>query len=260
MPPIITLCTDFGIVDGYVGAMKGVILGLAPQAQIVDITHQVAPQDIRAAAFALYTTYSYFPQGTIHLVVVDPGVGSERRILAARTPHHMFVAPDNGVLGYVLSQDEPIEVVALSNPSYWRDAVSHTFHGRDIMAPVAAHMARGVSIQQLGRPIGDWVRMDLPQPQRRADGAMVGEVLSIDHFGNVITTIPAAWLAGRTAWRVVLGSLHIMGLSSSYAAADPGAALALIGSHGYLEVAIREGSAALSAPARIGDPAVVAQL
>ncbi|MEA3407860.1 MAG: SAM-dependent chlorinase/fluorinase [Chloroflexota bacterium] len=259
MPGIITLCTDFGLRDGYVAAMKGVILSIAPRARLVDISHDIAPQCVREAAFVLRSTYAFFPPGTIHLVVVDPGVGSERRAVAVRAGKHFFVAPDNGVLEYVLRQEEGIEAVSLTNATYWRGEVSATFHGRDIFAPVAAHLARGVPLRDLGERVEDLVHAELPIPERRGDGTIIGHVLYIDGFGNVVTDLPASMLRGYN-WRVTAGEKQIIGLSPTYASAAKGELIALIGSHGFLEIAVREGSAAYIAHLSVGDIIQVVQL
>ncbi len=252
MRAVITLCTDFGTRDGYVAAMKGVILSLAPGAQLVDITHEVPPQAVREAAFVLASAYGYFPPGTVHLVVVDPGVGSDRRLLAVRAGYYYFVAPDNGVLSLVLRAQATFEAVALTRRAYWREEVSHTFHGRDILAPVAAHLANGVPLSALGEPLREPVQLAWPAPERRGQ-TIIGHVLHIDRFGNLVTDIPAAMLFARTDWRVVVGRVRAAGIRPTYASVGRGEPLALIGSHGYLEVAVREGSAEKMAGAKVGD-------
>lgn len=252
MGTVITLCTDFGTRDGYVAAMKGVILSLAPDAQLVDITHEVTPQAVREAAFVLASAYGYFPPGTVHLVVVDPGVGSDRRLLAVRAGPYYFVAPDNGVLSLALRAQGACEAIALTRSAYWRAEVSRTFHGRDILAPVAAHLANGVPLAALGEPLREWVQLAWPAPERRGQ-AIVGHVLHIDRFGNLVTDIPAAMLGARADWRVAVGRVRADGLRPTYASVGRGEPLALIGSHGYLEVAVREGSAAELAGAKVGD-------
>ena len=269
--PLITLMTDFGTADGYVGAMKGVILSIAPDAQLVDISHEIAPQNVRQAAYVLYTAYSFFPPHTVHLVVVDPGVGSARRPIALRTPAGYFVGPDNGVLSYVMAC-EPVEaVVELSDPCYRLPQVSHTFHGRDIFAPAAAHLAAGVPITALGPPVRDPVAFPPPRLEIVPDG-VVGEVLHADHFGNVITSVgQLVWggdeLSLEPAFRgaggrgqeaggrkcvcfqadealVVVAGQEIAGVHRAYAEVEPGVVLALVDSEGHLEIAVREGSAA----------------
>lgn len=250
---IITLCTDFGLRDGYVAAMKGVMLSIAPGVRLVDISHNVAPQSVREGAFVLYSAYRFFSPGTVHLVVVDPGVGSERRAVAVRVGEHLFVAPDNGILGYVLREENEVEAVSLTDPTYWRGEVSETFHGRDIFAPVAAHLAQGVALGDMGEPLEKLVQLDLPVARRQDDGSIIGHVIHIDGFGNVVTDIPADMLQDRDRWQVMAGKERIIGLSSTYASAAKGDLVALIGSHGFLEIAVREGSAARIAHLHVGD-------
>lgn len=258
---IITLITDFGQADGYVGTMKGVILGIAPEARIVDISHDIEPQNVRQAAYVLSTAAPYFPPGTIHVVVVDPGVGSARRPIAVRTERAYFVGPDNGVFSYALagmwtmsqlpsnqlrasSFELPVTVIHLDQPKYWLPTISQTFHGRDIFSPVAAHLAAGVPFGALGTLITDPVTFPLPQPERLPDGSIRGEVLHADRFGNLITDIPMSWLATSEAWIFEIAGRRIEGLSATYATARRGALVALPGSEGLLEIAVREGSAA----------------
>jgi S-adenosylmethionine hydrolase len=243
MSNIITLTTDFGTRDGYVAAMKGVILGIVPGVDLVDISHEVAPQDIHEAAYLVAGVYRFFPPQTVHLVVVDPGVGTERRGLALRVGAHRFVAPDNGVLAPVLEDSDDVEAIALTNSDYWLDDVSHTFHGRDSFAPVAAHLVRGVPLEALGMRIRDPVRLTLPTPRVTERGAE-GTVLWVDRFGNLVTNIPADALAPGEAYRVTVGRLTVTGLFTTYGQVRAGQPLALVGSHGYVEIAVREGSAA----------------
>lgn len=260
--PLVTLTTDFGTADGYVGVMKGVILNIAPDAQLVDITHHVAPQNVRQAAYALYTAYAFFPPHAVHLVVVDPGVGSARRSIALCTPAGAFVGPDNGIFSYVMAnENEPVEaIVELTDPRYRLPQVSHTFHGRDIFAPAAAHLAAGVPITDLGPPARDPVTFPPPRLEIAPD-VITGEVLHTDHFGNVVTSI------GRLTWSgdtlslkeaggkkharfaasesaIVVAGQKIVGVRRTYAEVEPSEVLALVGSEGYLEIAVREGSAA----------------
>ncbi len=275
-PPVITLTTDFGGADAYVATMKGVILDIAPDARLVDVTHQITPQDVRQTAYVLYTLYRFFPRRTVHLVVVDPGVGGSRRAIALRTPRGSFVGPDNGVFSYVIAEQD-IEVgVELVNPRYRLAPVSQTFHGRDIFAPAAAHLATGVPIDQLGPRLSDPVSLPLPRLQVGSD-VIKGEVLHIDHFGNVITSI------GRLLWRaeelwlepafgkrqaqdvclqadqasVRAAGQQIRSLCRTYADVEPGDTLALVGSGGHLEISVREGSAAAVLGLQPGDPVEV---
>ena len=260
--PLITMTTDFGLSDGYVGAMKGVILSIAPETTIVDITHDIQPHAIVQAAFVVAAVAPYFPSGTIHLVVVDPGVGSERRAIAVQTKKATFVAPDNGVLTFILrplteETGPPAKIIQLTRRKYWLSKVSSTFHGRDIFAPVAAHLAAGVSFSKLGKPIDDPVLLDLPQPRQISDGSLQGHVIYVDRFGNLVTDIPAAWLGGSREWQVEVAGRTVRQLSPTYADVARGQLLALIGSAGLLELAVREGSAALMLGIGIGAPVIV---
>ena len=244
MSKIITLCSDFGLRDGYVAAMKGVILGIAPDARLVDITHDLPRGDVQEAAFTLWSAYRFFPRGTVHLVVVDPGVGSDRRAIAVRTEGHLFVAPDNGVLDYSLRQEPMLGAVALTHRAYWRTPeVSRTFHGRDIFAPAAAHLANGVPLTDLGDAIQGLVSLDHPSPVVQGDGSIDGHVIHVDRFGNLVTDIPAVMLAERRDWRIIIGRESVCGLRETYASVGSGELLALIGSLGHLEIAVRDGDA-----------------
>lgn len=272
-PPIITLTTDFGISDAYVGTMKGVMLGIAPDAQMVDLTHDVAPQDVEQAAFVLYTAWRFFPPHAVHLVVVDPGVGSARRAIALRTAHGRFVGPDNGVFSYVVALDPAEVAVELTREEYHLRRASETFHGRDIFAPVAAHLATGVPIIEFGPSVSDPVTF--PPPRLRIGPRVVlGEVLHIDHFGNAITSI------GRLFWTpeglslkpafergnaarvcipadrasVQTGEHLLRGVHRTYSEVDAGHALAVVGSTRHLEIAVREGSGAGALDLQPGDP------
>jgi S-adenosylmethionine hydrolase len=253
---IITLTTDFGLADGYVGTMRGVILGIDPTVTIVDISHDIAPQDVREAAYILYAAYPYFPQDTIHLVVVDPGVGSERRAIALRTPQATFVAPDNGVLSYIVAREKVEEIVNLTNPRYHLSPVSRTFHGRDIFAPVASHVARGVPLTELGEPLTEIITFPLPRPQVSPDGTIVGQVIHVDRFGNLITSIMATDLADNPPPRkgvIKIKGQSIRGIVNTYAEVAPGKLMALIGSEGHLEISVSGGSACQTLEAKVGD-------
>jgi S-adenosylmethionine hydrolase len=262
--PIITLTTDFGQADGYVGTMKGVILGICPQATLVDLTHEIPPQNVRQAAHILKAAAPYYPPGTIHVVVVDPGVGSARRPIAIQTPNAFFVGPDNGVFTPVLLQEtlyrKPPAIVHLDQPRYWLSSVSRTFHGRDIFAPVAAHLANGVPLGALGTQITDAVVLNVPRPARRPDGSITGEVAYVDRFGNLITNIPAAWLMPEGHWAFEIRKKRIAGLSPHYAAVPPGSLLAIISSEETLEIAQREGSAARTLGVGAGEPVIAVRI
>jgi S-adenosylmethionine hydrolase len=242
--PLIALLTDFGLRDHYVGTMKGVALGICPEASLIDISHDIAPQDVLGAALELVDAYRYFPSGTIFLVVVDPGVGSTRRAIAAEAGQYRFVAPDNGVLSAVLDQVPPERVVELTESKYARSPISKTFEGRDRFAPAAAWLANGVQIPSLGRPAPSFVRLNLPRP-RTTEAGVDGEVLRVDRFGNLITNIDIGILgslAGKIAVRI--GSHVIPQIVSTYASAKPGELCALVGSSDRLEIAVSGGSAA----------------
>ncbi len=260
---IITLTTDFGTRDGYVGTMKGVILGINPDATIVDITHAIAPQHVQEGAFLFAASARYFPPGTIHVVVVDPGVGSERRAIAMQVDETFLVAPDNGVLSLAIRQkpgfSKVIRAVHLNRLQYWLPQVSHTFHGRDIFAPVAAHLSLGVPLDALGDPINDWVRLSTEQPTRREDGALLARISHIDRFGNCVINLVESELAGVDPRRiaVTVGGQTVRGISKTYAEVEPGALLALFGSSGNLELAVRNGSAAEVLNTRVGDEVVL---
>ena len=245
MRPVIALLTDFGTRDHYVGTMKGVALGICGGARFVDITHEVPPQDILTAALELAASYAYFPPGTTFLVVVDPGVGSKRRGIAVEAGGYRFVAPDNGVLTPVVDAHKTIQAVELSEPRYARATISRTFEGRDRFAPAAAWLAAGVALTALGRPAGALTRLDIPQP-RVTDGAVDGEVLRVDRFGNLTTNIDRAafdGVFGKANVDVRIES-HVVPFVLTYADAAAGALCALFGSGDLVEIAENGGSAA----------------
>lgn len=249
---VITLLTDFGHRDSYVGVMKGVITGISPQSQVIDLTHGIQPQAILAARFNLLTSYQYFPEGTVHAVVVDPGVGTQRAAIAAQvmTPAGLqaVVVPDNGLLtGFPV-----LTAVALTNSNYWYTSQpSYTFHGRDIFAPVAAHLANGVTMDELGTPLVVSNLMSLAISDRIAtDQGYRGSVQYIDHFGNLVTNIPGDTLANRS-WHIRVGE-ELVPYYTTYGETQPGTLLALIGSHGYVEVAVSNGNAAERLAGQVG--------
>jgi S-adenosylmethionine hydrolase len=238
----ITLLTDFGTQDGYTGAMRGVIAGIAPDAIVEDISHDLPHGDVHAAAWTLTTYAHLYPPGTVHVAVIDPGVGSERRAIAARVGSHIFVAPDNGSLTRVL--DGEAEVVEIRERLYRRDDVSQTFHGRDIFAPAAAHLARGIALEQLGPRALGVIRLDCPTPTRTVEG-IDGEVIHIDRFGNLITNIPGSWIeqSGDT-WQLRSDGA-IAPVVRTYADVAAGHLLAYEGSSRMMEIGIRDGNAAM---------------
>ncbi|MEB3289561.1 MAG: SAM-dependent chlorinase/fluorinase [Leptolyngbya sp.] len=256
---MITLLTDFGHQDAYVGVMKGVIVSHCPTTPIVDLTHDIPPQDLWAARFQLLSVFPYFPPRTVHVVVVDPGVGTDRRALAVRLAGGCYVGPDNGILSGVLEHTPVLEAVALTNPAYWRlPQPSRTFQGRDIFAPVAAHVANGVPLSALGTAIAadSLVRLSLP-PLQETEQGLTGCLQYIDHFGNAATTIPAERL-GNGPWHLVWQQQTLPGVGA-YNAVAPSAPLALVGSHGFLELAVNQGSAQALLGLAVGDAVSLVQ-
>jgi hypothetical protein len=258
---IITLLTDFGTEDEYVGLMKGVILSINPSITIVDISHRIDAQDIVQAAFAIHSAYRYFPEGTVHLIVVDPGVGTGRDLLALEMKKQFFIAPDNGVLSLLMKEEDFISLTRISNPEYFLATVSRTFHGRDIIAPVGAHIAGGLELEKLGAGIGvtEVVCLDNLQARILEDGELIGRIIAIDHFGNLISNIHSQKLAelyknGEVKkMRIKIGAHTISGLSETYDCVALQAPLALIGSRGYLEISVNRSNAAMALNVRKGD-------
>lgn len=258
-PSIITLTTDFGGQSPYVAQMKAAILCIAPAARIVDLTHGIPPQDVMAGAIALADSAFHFPEGTVHVAVVDPGVGTERAIVVVQADGHWFVAPDNGLLTGVIKTHRPSVMRTADNPVLWRPEVSHTFHGRDIMAPLAAHLSNRIDPEQIGPRCERFALLDWPLPQRAA-GRLCGEVIDVDTFGNLITNIRRAdvddWVAGQSkADRCAVvhcGSNVIRGISLTYADRPAGSLVALFGSTGRLEIAVAGGNAASHTKLSVG--------
>jgi len=264
------LTTDFGADDAYVAVMKGVILSTNPEVNIVDITHSVEPQNVYQAAFILGYTYRYFPKKTVHVAIVDPGVGSERRGVILKTPSALFVAPDNGILSYVIdelsstedltvqySQDQDLvtlgqgfEAVAITEPRFWRHPVSTTFHGRDIFAPVAAALSLDISPYECGEKITSLHVFPIPKPLVDYQGNLTGTVLYVDHFGNLITNIKKSDLPDKDILIEAAGRL-IQGITNYYAEGEE--LMTIIGSSGYLEISLKNGSAADFLNTTIGD-------
>ncbi|MBI9074285.1 MAG: SAM-dependent chlorinase/fluorinase [Desulfatibacillum sp.] len=247
---IITLLTDFGLTDEYVGVMKGVILGINPGAKIVDLTHHVPAQSIRAASFILKTSYDYFPAGTVHVAVVDPHVGSERKILAVKMRDHYFLSPDNGLLVPLLEDAQDPLIVSIANHELCLPFISHTFHGRDIFAPVAAHLSLGLDLEKLGPslPFEDIQKFEQSREEQK-DELLLGQVVWADHFGNLLTTVSQAGLKIFTQGRslddlsIEINGHKISGIVDTYVQAHPGSLVALIGSRGFLEIAVSMGNA-----------------
>ena len=247
---LITLTSDFGWADADVGAMKGVILSIAPSVHLVDLSHDVPPHDIEEGSYLLNSAAAYFPQGAVHLAVVDPGVGSARRPLLVTTPHASFIGPDNGIFSFAL--DRPgAQAWVLDRPAWWLPQRGNTFHGRDIFAPVAAHHSQGTPASALGSPIGDPVRLPARAAERTPDGAIVGRIVHVDRFGNLISNVPEAWLSGA-CWQCEIGGRRIDGPRPTYSAVQPGEFVLLVSSNGTAEIAVREGHAARQLGIRAG--------
>ncbi len=273
--PVITLLTDFGYQDAYIGIMKGVIAGINPSATVIDICHDVQPQDVFGGAYLLSTAYHYFPRGTIHVAVVDPGVGSKRDMVCVEFRDCVFIAPDNGILSFVIQQELPRRIVRATNPRYFLPSPSNTFHGRDFFAPLAAYMSLGVKLQSLGGKIDRLKRLNISTPVMGKSGQLVGEVMHIDRFGNLITNITRDHLrqyyfsptpsvpllpqhgmakhkseirnseleSTNSKLEIIIGKEKIIGLCASYMDVGKGRPLAIIGSTGYLEISVNQGSA-----------------
>jgi S-adenosyl-L-methionine hydrolase (adenosine-forming) len=252
---IITLTTDFGIRNGFVGTMKGVIHGIAPNTHIVDISHTIAAQDIREGAYTLWRAAPFFPQETIHIYVVDPGVGTKRRPLAARLGDHYFVGPDNGLLTPLIEDAErnqqSIEFVYLDNPKFWLPKISRTFHGRDIFSPIGAHLANGISLSMLGTPFNDPVRIELTRPEK-TDSGWIAHITVIDIFGNLTTDLPASALQSRTHLLFCLRGAEVDGITESYGHKKPDDLIAVVDSEDYIEIAVVNGDAAQKLGAKVG--------
>jgi len=240
---IVALLTDYGLQDPYAGVMKGALLSANPEARIVDITHDIPPQDIREGSRVLSAARPYFPTGTVFVAVVDPGVGSSRAILGVETDRHFFLAPDNGLLGF-LDRDGGIRrIVQVREPKYFLKPLSRTFHGRDIFAPVAGHLSRGVDLARFGPSVNRLTTAESVAPRKAANGDLQGEVVSIDRFGNLITNIPGELLPDARDIRITVGRRNVHALSRSYADTKKGDLLALVGSTGHLEISVNHGSA-----------------
>jgi S-adenosylmethionine hydrolase len=271
MSSIITLTTDFGYDDAYVAAVKGAILSINPEANIIDISHSIKPQNILQAAFILSTAYRYFPKQAIHVAIVDPGVGSERQGIILKTPSAIFVAPDNGILSYIIDDlfsveshsltehtndlqeivfKKGLEAAAITDPRFWRHPVSPTFHGRDIFAPVAASLSLDISLYEFGEKINSLHVLPIPKPSLDSEGNLVGQVLHVDRFGTLITNIKSNDLPGKDVVIEVAGYC-IQGISDYYA--QNKGVMAIVGSSGYLEISLRDGSACDFLGTAVGD-------
>jgi S-adenosyl-L-methionine hydrolase (adenosine-forming) len=247
--PIITLTTDFGLNDHFIGAMKGVMLEIAPEAQIIDINHAVQPFDILDGALTISQAYSYFPSGTVHMVIVDPGVGTARRPIILTGDRHLFVAPDNGVLSLVYAREERLSVRHVTAEHYFLQPRSNTFHARDVFSPIAAFLAKGIDPSRFGEEITDYVRFAAPRPKPVDEHTLRGVVLKVDRFGNLITNItpqdaPQLFEATPPAFKIAIGTkAQATRMCTSYADGAPGEVFGILGSMGFLEVAANRGSA-----------------
>jgi len=246
--PIVTLTTDFGINDHFVGTMKGVILNIAPEAEIVDINHAVQAFDVLDGALTIAQSYDYFPSGTIHVVVVDPGVGTARRPILMSTEKHYFVAPDNGVLSLVYNREERIRVRHITGEHYFLQPVSNTFHARDVFAPVAGWLAKGVGSEKFGEEISDYTRFNAPKPKPVDARTLRGVILKVDRFGNLVTNftpqdIPALFQQTPPAFKIVVGKCEVSEMHTHYAEGTPNEVFGILGSMGYLEIAANRAAA-----------------
>lgn len=253
---VLSITTDFGIANGFVGVMKGVIYNIIPDVKIVDISHQISPQNVREGAYTLWRVIPFFPKDSVHVAVVDPGVGTKRRPIGARIGDQYFIAPDNGLLTPLIldaeKNSDPMEFVHLDNPKYWLPKVSNTFHGRDIFAPTGAYLAAGVLLKELGTPIEDPVRLELSRPEKTEHGWRA-HVTTIDIFGNLATDLPAAALQGQHDILLRIRGHEIVGIIESYGHREPGDLIAVVDSEGYVEIAIVNGNAARALNAKTGD-------
>ena len=253
MSAVVTLLSDFGLRDGFVAAMKGVILGIAPEVVLVDTSHEIEPGDVEAAAFVLSQYWHLFGEGSVHLAVVDPGVGSERKALAMRATGRYIVAPDNGLVTHVVRHAQTWRCVEISDPRYLRPEPSSTFHGRDIFAPAAAHLAAGLPLERLGPVLANPLLLAQTEPVRESE-EIRGHVAHIDRFGNLITDIPADWLEG--VWRIHVAGVGVGEVRRAYSQVGSGEMLAVIGSLRTLEVARRGASAAERLGVGRGEPVI----
>ncbi len=250
--PVVTFLTDFGLRDHFVAAMKGVMLSINPDLRLVDISNLVPPQDIFTGAFTLGKAWEYFPAGTIHLAIVDPGVGAARKGLVVSANAHYFVAPDNGILTYIFEAYPSFEAFEITADHYYRKPVSSTFHGRDIFAPIAAWISRGIPLAQIGVELRDPYRLQLPALQRVKDTLIQGQILAVDQFGNLITNLMP--MDVPRPFKILAGQREITSLRKTYQEGAPGEVFVVPGSTGYLEIAVKDGSAASMLKIKTGSP------
>lgn len=256
---VIALLTDFGVEDPYVGEMKAVIAGINPEARVIDISHHVPPQDIQEGAFILYSSYKYFPEGTIFVSVVDPGVGTRRRIVCLRTRQHTFLAPDNELLSPIIAKEKVLLAVEVTNTRYFFPKVSSTFHGRDVFAPVAAHLSKGLKPTRLGKRIDHIQTFPLPSPVILERGVLEAEVIHVDRFGNLITSVDLAWadLLQTRLLSISIKDRKVTHISQTYQDGQVGELLALFGSSGHLEISVNMGNAREVLGCTRGDKVVI---
>jgi S-adenosylmethionine hydrolase len=253
--PVITLLTDFGLADHFAGTMKGVILRLCPAAQIVDISHEISAYEVSEASFVLAQAYRYFPPRTVHIVVIDPGVGTSRRPIVAEAAGQYFVAPDNGVLSMIYAREKH-KVRVVTADKYFLKPLSQTFHGRDVFAPVGAHLAKGLAPAKLGKPIHDYLRLHFETPTRTARRGWTGMILKVDSFGNLITNFTAADFPDlhERPFELTVGLQQVTRMARNYADCRPGELIVIVGSSGYFEVSASQGSAAKALGCGAGAP------
>ena len=260
---LVTLTTDFGLQDEYVAVMKGVILSTCPYARILDLCHNISPQDIFGAAYILFSAYRFFPSGTVHVVVVDPGVGSIRRIICLKTDKYTFLAPDNGILSFIAAHDKPLSIINVTNCKYFLPEVSYTFHGRDVFAPIAGHLMNGVDIEELGNEISAIEKINVPVPVLSSRGIVGAHVIYIDRFGNLITNISRDSLEGfqiddrSSKLSITVASSIVKKISRTYSEVEEGGVVALFGSAGYLEIAVNKANAKEVLNVKKGDSVTV---
>jgi len=245
----VTLTTDFGLQDHFIGVIKAVILNINPEVVLVDINHDICSYDVFDAAYTLVQSYRFFPSDTIHLVVVDPGVGTARRPILARSMEHLFVAPDNGVLSLIYEREESVEVRHITADHYFLNPVSNTFHGRDIFAPVVGWLSKGVEVDKFGDPISDFAKFTPPQPKRVSDTLVKGVTLRVDKFGNITTNltpkdVPELFSDNPPPFKIIINQQEITKLNLAYSMGKPSEIFAMVGSSGYLEISTNRGSAA----------------
>ena len=254
MSGLITLLTDFGNKDGFVGTMKGVILVINPNVKIIDVSHEISQGDINSAGFILAQSAPYFPANTIHVAVVDPGVGSTRKALLVETPNAFFIAPDNGLLKFIFAKEKNCKVFEITNTAYFLDNVSNTFHGRDIFAPVAAFLSKGISPEKIGPVTNEFERGKISLPAEKGNNVF-GEIIYIDHFGNLITNIPAKML--KSVNEIRIGNKTLPGIFTTYSSVKESELVSVIGSHGLVEIAKRNGNAHMELNAELATKVII---